>query len=79
MGKETSELFGNTLAKIENLYEQSADRYPFLTALKEALDLLREVVGKPYTYFLTELAQWEERLPDAQRDPIGSYPAVYER
>jgi len=73
--KEIGEAFGNTLAKIESLYEQR-ERYPFLAVMEEPLELLRGVVGKPYTHFFTELTQQEDRflvLKETRLDPIRRF------
>jgi hypothetical protein len=75
LGKETGEAFRATLTKFESLHEQR-DRYPFLAVLEEPLELLREAVGKPYTYFFTELTQQEDRflaLKETRLDPIRRY------
>jgi TolA-binding protein len=46
------------------------DQYPFLNALKPALETLKEVAGKPYTWHLTELGKQEDQLLDLKEDVI---------
>lgn len=85
LGKETVEAFNRTLREIEALYGQR-DRYPFLVALVEPLDLLREFTGKSYTAFFTELPSREDaflRLKETRLDPIrrfmsGQNKAIYD-
>ncbi|MCU0485175.1 MAG: BREX system P-loop protein BrxC [Anaerolineales bacterium] len=85
LGKETAEAFRHALKEIEGLYEQY-ERYPFLSALGEPLAILRDTLGKPYTYYFLELAQHAERLLDLKEnhlDPIrrfmsGPNKAIYD-
>lgn len=75
LGKETAEGFRSVVQELENLAAQSR-RYPFLNTLNEPLMTLQGVLGKPYSYFLTELPQMEETLMDTKEktlDPIRRF------
>lgn len=54
MGKETAEAFDGLVNSLERLLAQ-ADDFTFLSVLRPELGKLKEIVGKPYTWFLTEL------------------------
>ena len=66
--------------------EPQSSLYPFLAALSQIQYALREVTGKPYAWYLQELARHEDRLLDVKEgilDPIrrfmgGSQKAVYD-
>ncbi len=75
LGKETGEAFKTVVNELEVLAVQSG-RYPFLSALDEPLSALRDFVGKPYTFFLTELGQYEDPLLDQKEevlDPVRRF------
>ena len=42
--------------------------YPFLTALKEPIGQLRELIGKEYSFYLTALTRIEDSLLDMKED-----------
>ncbi len=51
-------------------------RYPFLGALTPVLDRLKELKGKPYTWYLTELSSQEDTLLDMKEgiiDPVRKF------
>jgi hypothetical protein len=53
-----------------------APQYPFLSALNPALEKLKELNGKPYTWYLTELARQEDSLLEIKEsviDPIRKF------
>ncbi len=75
LGKETGEAFKTVVNELEVLAVQSG-RYPFLAALDEPLKTLRDFVAKPYTFFLTELGQYEDPLLDQKEellDPVRRF------
>ncbi len=85
LGKETAEALYALLDDLAEQQQQSG-RYPFLGALDEPISKLGEVTGKSYTFYLTELRTYEDRLLDAKEgviDPIfrfmsGSQRQIYD-
>ncbi|MBP0463878.1 BREX system P-loop protein BrxC [Roseomonas sp. PWR1] len=85
LGIETAEAFGTLKTELAVLEGQSS-RYPFLSALGQLQDALREVTGKPYAWYLQELGRHEDRLLDLKEgilDPIrrfmgGGQKAIYD-
>lgn len=69
LGKETGEAFQEMFHQLNPLAAQSG-QYPFLSALKPALESLKDVAGKPYTWHLTELSKQEDHLLDLKEDVI---------
>ena len=69
LGKETGEAFQDMFHQLNPLAAQ-AGQYPFLIALKPALETLKDVAGKPYTWHLTELSKQEDQLLDLKEDAI---------
>ncbi|WP_419584625.1 hypothetical protein, partial [Thiolapillus sp.] len=70
LGKETTEAFAELVNSLERLLTQ-ADDYPFLNVLRPELDNFKEIAGKSYTWFLTELGKQEDELLDLKEDLIG--------
>lgn len=85
LGQETAAAFRNVVQDLEQLYVL-VDRYPFLSALKRPIEDLRELTGKPYSFYLVELRQREDRLLDMKEgviDPVrrfmnGSQRTIYD-
>lgn len=85
LGTEVAAAFTALKSDLAVLDAQSS-LYPFLTALSQVQDALREVTGKPYAWYLQELGRHEDRLLDAKEgilDPIrrfmgGSQKAIYD-
>ena len=51
-------------------------QYPFLNALTPVLENLKEFIGKPYTWYLTELTRQEDALLDMKEsviDPVRKF------
>ena len=69
LGKEAGEAFQDMYHDLDRRIAQ-VDQYPFLNALKPALETLKEVAGKPYTWHLTELGKQEDQLLDLKEDVI---------
>jgi hypothetical protein len=75
LGKETAEAFANLIKNLELLSEQTG-QYPFLLELHALLDQIRKLAGKPYSFYLTELATFEEAMLDLKEsilDPIRRF------
>jgi hypothetical protein len=75
LGKETGAALHDLLHQLTPLAAQSA-QYPFLSALAPALDQLKDLTGKPYTWYLTELLRQEDTLLDLKEkvlDPIRKF------
>ena len=85
LGIETAEAFGKVKKEFADLEAQSS-HYPFLSALGQLQDALREVTGKPYAWYLQDLGRHEDRLLDLKEsilDPIrrfmgGGQKAIYD-
>jgi hypothetical protein len=56
-----------------------ASQYPFLNALTPVLEKLKELTGKPYTWYLTELTRQEDALLDMKESVIDPVRIVHER
>jgi hypothetical protein len=69
LGKETGLAFAELVSELKPLLAQQK-QYPFLNALTPVLADLEEVCGKPYTWYLTELRNREDRLLDAKEKVI---------
>ena len=69
LGKETTAAIKE---KIEALSKLVADKnkYPFLSELDKIIETLKELKGKPYTYFLTDLHKIEDNLLDLKEDVV---------
>lgn len=75
LGKETATKFQELLHELAPLAVQNA-QYPFLAALDPPLEKIRELTGKSYTFYLTELSQQENELLDLKEstfDPIRRF------
>jgi hypothetical protein len=75
LGLETAQAFGRLNNEIAG-YAAQVSIYPFLAALKDVQDALREVSGKPYAWYLTELDRHKERLLDLKEavlDPVRRF------
>ena len=75
LGKETAAAFQELTQQLIPLSAQAA-QYPFLNSLAPALETLKEVSGKPYTWYLTEIARQEDDLLDTKEgviDPIRKF------
>lgn len=69
LGKETVSAFQGLLNDLNPLISQ-ATQFPFLNNLVPAKQTVEEVAGKPYTWYLTELAQQSEDLLDLKEDVL---------
>lgn len=90
---EAKALANETIAAIKALIDQllpltgQTSQYPFLEPLLSATQTLREISSKPYSWFLTDLGQLEDRLLDMKEgtiDPIrkfmsGSQREIYDQ
>ncbi|MBV5326244.1 MAG: BREX system P-loop protein BrxC [Chlorobium sp.] len=75
LGKETGAALQELLHQLTPLAAQVA-QYPFLTALHPVMDRLKDIIGKPYTWYLTELLRQEDALLDLKEkiiDPIRKF------
>ena len=75
LGKETTAAIKE---KVEVLSQLVVDKnkYPFLSELDKIIETLKELKGKPYTFFLTELHNIEDNLLDLKEDvdnPIQTF------
>ena len=72
IGKETATKFQELNHTLEKLKAQ-VSQYPFLEALNQPIEQVRELSGKPYTFYLTELSSKIDPLLDCKEnvlDPI---------
>jgi hypothetical protein len=75
LGKETGVALQELLHQLTPLAAQ-ATQYPFLIALNPVIDTLKDIIGKPYTWYLTELLRQEDTLLDLKEkviDPIRKF------
>jgi len=75
LGKETSTALQDLTHQLTPLAAQ-ASQYPFLNALTPVLEKLKELSGKPYTWYLTELTRQEDALLDIKEsviDPVRKF------
>ena len=69
MAQATGEAMRRSLAELENL-TSGKDHYPFQEKLDGAIATLKQVSGKPYAWYLTELSELEDELLDLKEDVI---------
>lgn len=75
LGKETGVALQELTNQL-NLLIAQISQYPFLSALNPVLEKLKELTGKPYTWYLTELARKEDVLLDLKEgiiDPVRKF------
>jgi hypothetical protein len=75
LGKEAGTALRELLQQLTPMAAQSA-QYPFLTALNPVIDTLKDIIGKPYTWYLTELMRQEDTLLDMKEqviDPVRKF------
>ncbi|MDT4330740.1 BREX system P-loop protein BrxC [Methylomonas sp. MV1] len=75
LGSETAEAFQQLTQQLSSL-TNLVSQYPFLSALTPVLDKLKELTGKPYTWYLTELVRQEDSLlalKEGVIDPIRKF------
>lgn len=75
LGKETGTALQDLIHELSPLAAQ-ASQYPFLNALTPVLEKLKELAGKPYTWYLTELTRQEDALLDMKEsviDPVRKF------
>ena len=75
LGKETGAALQELMDQLTLLAAQ-AEQYPFLIALMPVLEKLKELTGKPYTWYLTELVCLKDPLLGMKEeviDPIRKF------
>ena len=75
LGKETGTALQELMHQLTTLAAQ-ASQYPFLNALTPVLEKLKELTGKPYTWYLTELTRQDDALLDMKEsviDPVRKF------
>lgn len=75
LGKEASTALQDLMHQLTPLAAQ-ASQYPFLNALSPVLEKLKELTGKPYNWYLTELTRQEDALLDMKEsviDPVRKF------
>lgn len=75
LGSETAEAFQQLSQQLSSL-TALVSQYHFLSALNPVLDKLKELNGKPYIWYLTELARQEDSLlamKEGVIDPIRKF------
>ena len=85
LGKETAKAIEDRLNGLVAL-ANNRSLYPFLAELNEPINTLRELVGQPYTFYLTDLLKKEDGLLDLKEKVIapilvfwsGSQKVLYE-
>jgi hypothetical protein len=69
LGSETAEAFQQLTQQLTSL-TALVSQYPFLSGLIPVLEKLKELNGKPYIWYLTELARQEDSLLAMKEDVI---------
>jgi hypothetical protein len=75
LGKETAEAFKELVSSPGSLWRQAA-QYPFLAALEQPFNRIKELVGKPYAFYLKELEPGKKELLDMKEevlDPVRRF------
>lgn len=75
LGKETGTALQDLMHQLNQLAAQ-VFQYPFLNALTPVLEKLKELNGKPYTWYLTEFARQKDSLLDMKEsviDPVRKF------
>ena len=75
LGKETGTALQELVHQLTPLASQ-VSQYPFLNALIPILEKLKELTGKPYTWYLIELIRQEDTLLDMKEgviDPVRKF------
>jgi hypothetical protein len=75
LGRETGTALQDLMHQLTPLAAQ-ASQYPFLNALTPVLEKLKELTGKPYTWYLTEVTRQEDALLDMKEsviDPVRKF------
>ena len=75
LGKETAEAFDRFAQELETLCQETG-QFPFLSQLETPLSQINNCVGKPYAYYLSEIASYEDPLLNAKEsvlDPIRRF------
>lgn len=75
LGKDTNVAIQEMIHQLEPLASQSS-QYPFLKTLTQVLGKLKELSGKPYTWYLTELLKQKDELLDLKEniiDPVRKF------
>jgi hypothetical protein len=75
LGKETASAFQDLIHSLTPLAAQSS-HYPFLAALDTPLAAIREIAGKPYTFYLTEFSHQAKMMLDLKEttlDPVRRF------
>lgn len=75
LGKETGTALQELIYQLTPLAAK-ASQYPFLNALTPVLEKLKELTGKPYSWYLTELTRQKDALLDIKEsviDPIRKF------
>ncbi|WP_291442034.1 BREX system P-loop protein BrxC [Desulfovibrio sp.] len=75
LGKETGTALQELIHQLNPL-EAQASQYPFLKALTPVIEKLKELTGKPYAWYLTELTRQEDALLNMKEsviDPVRKF------
>ena len=75
LGKETAGKLGDLTNEL-TLFESHTSQYTFLKALTTVLEKLKEIVGKPYTWYLTEFLLREDAILNMKEnviDPVRKF------
>lgn len=70
LGKETSTKLQELMHELATIAAQKV-QYPFVAVLDQPLEKIRELAGKSYTFYLTEMARQEDELLDLKEKIIA--------
>ena len=71
LGIEVQQAFKEKLFELETIRAQQS-QFPFLISLDDALTLLRELANKPYSWYFSELEQYEDKLYGYKKNVIST-------
>lgn len=85
LGKEVSEALKAHVQELREYYAQKS-QYGFLSSLEGPIGELEKCVGKPYSYYLSDFLNMEDKLLDIKEDLIdpmvnfmkGGHKAIYD-
>jgi len=70
LAQETSTQFKELLVELKEIVSQKA-QFPFLVSLEPVISIVEDIANKPYTWYLTNLTNYEEELYQNKKNTIS--------